>query len=233
LQAIPLEAFRGWQITFRSTNAGMCHQLYVNGSLADWTDTIGQRRFLLDADTSVREIAIVAVDSAHRTTDLSQNLPPKLLQSGWVYRASVVRAIGMSRRCRVALFEDHATGQLSSSPTLVREVWPECAARWAWGEDAFGRGGFGYDGTFAPGLGKGAMGAGAFGMDTDLIMIEAPLQEEGSHQTILKTLTDDGQVAEAEIQFVGASPPPAPPVTITATDWDNQNNTLTLEIERG
>ena len=46
LRAHPL-AEGGTEVSFRSTNEGMYHQLYVNGRLADWCEEPSHRSFLL------------------------------------------------------------------------------------------------------------------------------------------------------------------------------------------
>ncbi len=231
LRTNDLDPPRGWEVVFRSLNAGMHHQLYVNGRLADWTDTPEQRRFLLAGAHAPREICVAAVAAEDRAADLSDQLPEGVRNTGWVYRASVVRFIGHAAADRVALHTDHATGELDPEPLVVREIWPAWAPRWAWGESAFGLGGFGYGGVGAPGLGKGAFGAASFGMDADLIHLAAELAEDGTHTLVLRTLASDGRFADAEAEQVAAHPPPTPPAALEVAGYDPQTHTLTLEIK--
>jgi len=222
---------RGWEITFRSGNSGLHHQLYVNGHLADVTDTTEQRRFFLPVDTSPREIAVVAVDSLHRKVDMSDQLPAAIRRPQWAYSASVVRSVAHNVGDRLSLHTDYATGQLDPQPLMVREIWPAWAPHWAWGEIAFGLGGFGFDGLRAPGLGKGAFGAASFGMDADTIPVYAALGEEGNHKIILRTITRDGRHIDMEAQDFAAAPPPSPLASIGVTGYDSVNHVLTLAIE--
>lgn len=231
LQANPLEAPHGWEITFRSTNGSMHHQLYLNGQLADWTDTTDQRKFLLETDSAPREVFIVAVDADCRAVDISKYLSPSLSRPNWTYQASVVRSTGHRPGDRLLLLGDHATGEMDSAPLMVRELCPAWAVRWAWGQGAFGLGGFGYGGLDAPGLGRGAFGAGLFGIGADVVSIVAALEEEGTHQLVLRTVDSEGQFTDSQIQTVAASPPPESPASVTITDYDSQNNTLTLQVE--
>ncbi len=231
VKAVALDPPRGWKITFRSENHGMHHQLYVNGRLADWADTTDQRCFILAADASPREILIAAVDTGNRTKDMSKHLSVELAEPDWVYRSSVVRSISYPKGWRVALLTDHATGQIDPTPVMSRELWPDWTVRWAWGESAFGLGGFGYDGIGAPGLGQGAFGAASFGIETDLLPLSTVLEENGTHKIVLRTITAQGQSADAETQNVDAHPPPAPPASAEVTDYDSQTTTMTLQIE--
>ncbi len=231
LRSIKLDAPRGWKITFRSGNTGLHHQLYVNGCLSDFTDTPEQRRFLLPADSGPREIAITAVDAICRGVDMSDRLPATLNSPGWVYSTLVIRSIRHHIGERVSLHTDHATGQLDAHALMVREIWPACMPRWAWGESPFGDDGFGYGGIGAPGLGKGAFGAGSFGMDADIIPMKAVLKDEGDHQIVLRTIAQDGRSTDAETRNFTAAPPPEPPASLTATQYNAETHTLTLEIE--
>jgi len=79
-----LAGLSGWEISFRSDNQGMHHQMYVNGQLADFTDTLSQRAFHVDLEDFPQEIAIVAVDSHRRMSDMSAELPSQLGQPTWI-----------------------------------------------------------------------------------------------------------------------------------------------------
>ena len=231
LRAARLDGLDGWEITFRSTNEGMHHQLYANGQLADWTDTTNQRRFFLSPDSGPREVLIAAVNTGYRTVDFSENFPAPIRQPSWVYRTSVVRPMGHSPADRLLLLSDHATGEMADEPLLTRDIYPQWVVRWAWGEDSFGLGGFGYGGINAPGLGRGTFGAGPFGMGGEVISISATLNEEGTHQLTLRAVDSEGQFADYQTQNVTAMPPPNPPAGLTPTEYDSQTNTLTLRIE--
>jgi hypothetical protein len=231
LNASPLEGLRGWEITFRSANEGMHHQLYANGRLADWTESPAQRRFVLDIEEAPRQVAIAAVSAANRAVDMSAHLPQGVRQPAWVHRLRVVRSIQHRPGSRLAVLGDHATGQMDPTPLVVLDLWPAWAPRWAWGEYPFGMGGFGHGGTGAPGFGKGGFGAGSFGMDADLLRIDVPLAEEGTHRIVLRTLGPDGRSADSAAQEVTATPPPAPATSLSATQYDPQAGKLTLQIE--
>lgn len=231
LQAIALAVPLGWQVTFRSTNDGMHHQLYVNGKLADMTDSVAQRCFFLDSEAFDREIVIAAVDAASRTVDMSTELSPQFPQQSWIYKRSVLRAAELGSGGQVEVLGDHATGQIDPVPLAIRQLTPEWSSQWGFGKDSFGSGGLGYDAGGAVGLGKGAFGAGLFGVDTELASISAPLPEEGTHQVMLRVVAATGQYADGQVAYQSASPPPDPPAGLVATSYDNQTKELTLQIQ--
>ncbi len=219
-----------WSIRFRSDNVGLHHQLYLNGRLADWTESSEQRDFFCASPPSSLSIRIAAVSAAHRTTDLSGLLPAEEILPAWIHRPQVVRRPSARAGAVLEILSDHTTGQVSDEPLASVEVWPVWVPRWAFGEDRFGRGGFGYDGSAAPGLGEGAFGAGMFGMDADLLDIEAELRESGTHRIVLRTRLPDGQVTDLDPVNVQAAALPAPPAGLTALSYDEQNQQLQLQI---
>ena len=220
----------GWTIRFRSANAGLHHQLYVNGRLADWTDVLQQRCFAIPQPTGIASIRVAAVEASARTTDLGEQLPPEERQPSWAYRPRVVRPADRRPGEVLEILSDHATGQLSDVPVASAEVSPAWVARWAFGDDPFGQGGFGYDGVSAPGLGQGAFGAGLFGMGADLIEVEAALAEEGTQQIVLRTRRPSAEVADGDPLYLQVAPPPAPPAGLTPLDYDHQTQQLQLQI---
>lgn len=222
----------GGQVSFRSSNVGMCHQLYVNGRLAQWTEAAEGRSFRLPPDARPRQVVVAAVAPALKAVDFSCRLPQEVRQPPWVYRPLVVRDPRYGRGCRMALLGDHASGRKDDRPLAVTEVWPEWAPRWAWGEGFFGRGGFGLDAVQAPGFGAGCFGGGLFGADEAALDLVASLAEEGVHHLALRLLGSDGAIVDGPDAAFLAHPPPAPPRSVTAVAYDNLNQILTLQIER-
>jgi len=220
----------GWTVRFRSANAGLHHQLYVNGRLADWTDTPEQRRFLLEDPIAPLAVRVASVPASLEATDLGEQLPPGDYSPSWIHRIRVVRSISNSVGDVVEILGDHATGELSEAPLASTEIWPTWLLRWGFGEDGFGEGGFGYDGTEAPGMGAGAFGAGSFGMDTDLIALDVCLQEEGTHKIVVRTRSRDGQVMDAPVQYVSSALPPVLATGLAVNAYNSQTKQLTLQI---
>ena len=224
-----------WLVRFRSTNAGLHHQLYINGRLSDWTDTPDHRRFFIDEPVVAPvSVCIAAVDAEYRMTDLSEQLPADDRDPSWVFRPQLVRSASGRSGDVVEVLGDHATGgDLSLAPLASADAWPVWIPRWQFGEDRFGQGGFGYDGNCAPGLGNGAFGAGMFGMNADLIALEAVLVEDGTHRIVLRSRAADGQVTDSDSIYIDADPPPDAAEGLTATNYNQQQKQLTLQINQG
>ena len=217
----------GWRLSFRSPHAGAHHQLYVNGRLADATDTPDQRSFHLDPDGPAL-VAVAAVPAERRWEDLWRQLPPEALPS-WVYRPRVLRSPALAAGDVVEVLGDHAAGgAVDESPLASAAAWPAWASRWSFGQDLFGGGAFGWDGALAPGLGEGAFGGGPFGLDADLIDLSAELAEEGAHAIVLRTRSPDGTCTDAPQPPVTSAPPPAPPTGLAVESYDPPTGALTL-----
>ncbi|GAH00459.1 unnamed protein product, partial [marine sediment metagenome] len=103
LDARKLDPPRGWVVTFRSGNADSYHQMYVNGRLTDWTDTLSQRSFELDTESFPLEIVVAAVDRDHRADDLSDQLPSGLNQHAWFDQSTVVYRPEHQRETRIVV----------------------------------------------------------------------------------------------------------------------------------
>ncbi|MGC9455373.1 MAG: hypothetical protein ACP5HU_10990 [Phycisphaerae bacterium] len=217
-------------VTFRSQHTGSVHQLYVNGRLADWTDTTGARSFTLDEPPAC-ELIVAAVAPSQRARDFSRLLPADAGGPSWVFEARVPRLCELGRDDRLELLDDHATGELDPVPAASAQAWPASVPRWAWGEDRFAGGGFGFDGSQAPGAGMGAFGAGGFGMDAGTIDLRVATPEPGEHTVVVRSAGDRGATADAQPQTFVASPPPQAPGSIGVVAYDPQSKTLTIQIE--
>jgi len=230
LRATPLTNGSGWAITFRSSHVGYCHQLYVNGALVAWTDTPVGRRFVLDADYAPALIAIGAIAPASRTKDLSDQLPSGASTPSWIHEFRVLRELTHRAGDEVRILGDRATGEGATVSLGRVPLWPAWMPRWAFGEDPFGQGGFGYDGQRAAGL-RGLFGVGEFGFDLDAVSIPAPMPEEGTHELVPETIAADGQTAQGASITVEVTPPPRPVDALRVETYDVTSNTLTLNIE--
>ena len=227
LAAVPLAWPGGWLVTFQSGNAGMCHQLYVNGSLASWTDTPQERSFVLDVATCQRQIAVAAVEPASVSQDFSALLPAEAGRPSWIYHRQIARSRELPPGSRVEILDDHATGRIDDQPLASVEVWPEWGPAWSNGPwDGFGFGGVG--GTD---VGTGAFGTGPLGVDQGLVVLQVPIKEEGTHRVILRAVLPDGSQSTAIEESVEVALPPAPPQSIDILGYDISTSTLTLQIQ--
>lgn len=227
LAAVPLGWPGGWLVTFQSSNAGMCHQLYINGCLASWTDTQQERSFVLDAANCPRQIVVAAVEPASASRDFSSLLPAEAARPSWVYRRQIVRSRQLPPGSRVEFLDDHATGQLDDKPLASVEVWPEWGPAWSDGPwDGYGFGGVG--GTDS---GSGAFGSGPFGVDQGVVVLQASLKEDGLHRVALRAVLPDGSVSPLVEDSVEVTLPPPPPQSIDILGYDIPTSTLTLQIQ--
>lgn len=224
----PLQA-GGWEISFSSGYVGMHHQLYLNGTLADWTDTRGQRRFWLPPCDAPRDAAVVAVAPGDRMVDFSNDSGGMLSAPPWTARRVVVRSPSASRAAKVVLL---CRGPGSEQPTLLtqKEHWPAQSSRHGLGQDALGKGGFGYGGQAAPGLGKARFADGPFGFEQAVMVLEAALLQEGMNELTVGMIDVLGRQTFLPAQNVLSLPPPPPPDSLTIIGYDRQTLTLTLNI---
>jgi hypothetical protein len=194
-------------VGFVSPYESMHHQLYVNGRLDQWTDLPVQRQFVAVLPPAPVRLAVAAVAELSRRDDSSGDLPG--LMPPWVYRLRVAQTPAMAPDDQVELLDDHASGVLSPVPLDVAPAWPEYQVRWAFGQDIFGAGAFGFDGCEAAGMGCGAFGEGMFAFDSPLLELEALLEEEGTHRLVIRIRSADGKTRDlaSEIVEVPALPP--------------------------
>ena len=172
---------------------------------------------------------MAAVDPASRATDFAELLASDGAMESWLYRSSVVRDIRYPRGATLSLLTDHGTGTIDEQlPLALVQLWPDSLPRWAWGEDAFGLGGLGFDGFSAPGLG-GAFGAGMFGIGADTVTIEAAIVEEAAHALVLRVNYPGGSHCDAPAGTVLAAPPPLPP-RLKVIGYDADNAAVVLAI---
>ncbi len=232
IQAHPL-AEGGVEVTFRSSQVGLHHQLYVNGRLVEWTEDPAHRSFLLAELPSACRLVVVAVECPDRQTDFSSVGGAVLARPSWVFRAAVPRGPWRGPGERVALLGDHAAGQMDEELLAVADVWPAWAVHLGWGRDAFGNSAFGFDSSAAPGFAAGVFGAGPFGLDGEVVYLEAALAEEGLHRLGVRRIQPDGRYTDGQEMTFLCTAPPAPPERLEATAYDAQTGMLTLQLERG
>lgn len=230
LLLMPLRRPLGWRLTFRSGHDGLHHQLYVNGRLADATDTVAQRWFEWTAQPFPQELAVAAVAGAYRWEDRSAELPAETACPPWVYRPPVRREVRHHPGDRLAVYHDSAGGTISDTPALLRDLWPPGTPHWGWGCGAFGRGGFGLDGDLAPGFGSGPFGAGPMGVDMEQIDLDLPLTHDGLHAIELRVVAPDGRRSPAVADSFPAHPPPPPLKALAATHYDPNTHMLTITL---
>jgi hypothetical protein len=227
--ALPL-AGGGWKISFRSGNEGCRHQLYINGRLADWTSDAGQRAFIVTMPGGACEAVIAALDADDCGQDFSAMLAGAWASGAWVYQASVLGDNAYRPGTTLQLLTDHCTGTPNPTPVASAQAWPASCPRWAWGEDSLGQGGFGYDGSLGPGMGRHAFGVGPMGIGWRIVTLQAPLAEEGTHQIVIRATSPDGRYSDLRAVNFPATPPPPPPASLAFVACDTESGTLTVTV---
>ena len=112
----------------------------------------------------------------------------------------ISRSCEFARNSRLALLSDHGTDRIDPTPLASAAAWPAGVARWAWGEDAFGSGGFGVDASISPPFGSGLFGKAMLGIDEDVLVLQAVL-DEGPQRLYLQSTSISGQTT---IRFLEA-----------------------------
>ena len=213
------------RVTFRSTHATMYHQLYVDGTLAAWTDTPAQRCFVLGPSHRLRQVAVVAVDDADRQNDFSATIAPLLPTIAALYRTTAPQVPPCREGTAVSLLElvDGAPPRLLDR----RELWPTASAHLGFGYAGFGERCLGFDSR--GGLGEGVFGGGIFGLPQGQVVLSASLPT-GPHRLTIRTTWPGGAFFDEAAQTITIDPKPQPPSAIEATSYDAQTDTLTLVV---
>lgn len=230
LELFSLRRVLGWRVSFRSSNKTY-HQLYSNGRLIDFTDSIDQRSFEIEADKFPQLLVVVAVEGQDRCNDLSAQLPADIRRPPWVYSMDIIRSNIHQPGDMLTVFDDHTSGTMEIYPSLSVGILPSSVAVWGFGVGSFGEGGFGVDGSDAPGFGGGEFGVGPFGIGGTLLPLNMGLCEEGTHNIEMKVVSPEGITSAPITDNFDAYPPPAPAVSITPTSYNSETNRLKFTIE--
>ena len=216
-----------WQIDFTSPHTGLCHQLYANGRLADWTDTATTRRLVFHALAQAAQLQVAAVDPSDRTRELHILLPAASVPA-WVFRTFVAPPAAAPADAVICLLTD-----AGGVDTLLaqRPAYPPNAPRMGMGLDAFGKSACGYGAGLGAGLGNGVFGLSPMGMDRVGQELTAALTTEGL-QHVRVSIRWPGGMVDLPAQSVLAMPPSTPPRAITVVDVDTRMHVLTVEITR-
>jgi hypothetical protein len=206
-------------ISFRSANAGACHQLYANGRLAAWTETPDQRELTAPAPTGPARLVVAAVDPLLRDLDFASRLTSEQRGDGWVFVAAVVAGPTCRPGDQAVLLAGAVGGELDEAPLDVAELAPAWAAPAGFGQGAMGVGGAGFD-AGGPGLGLGSFGDGPMGLDASRIELTAAFDDETPRRLVVRTVWADGQTSDLPEMLFTPAPPPQPPAGISATSYD-------------
>jgi hypothetical protein len=223
-------------VSWHSSYAGMCHQVYLNGRFAGATLDAEQRHLVVQAPTSFQaavrvEVIAVAPEEAH--LDFSRELDPAPAGSGRV-RLTLLRSQTLPMEATANVYGDHGTGQIDYAEPLNPvpiPVWPCQRDKAGFGLAQFGAGDFGYDSAAAVGFGKGSFGHGQFGLDADVLEWIGPPLPLGRYRfgiRIADVSGNEGPACESETILVVPAAQPAAGLDLAS--FDPQTNRLTLRI---
>jgi hypothetical protein len=223
-------------VTWRSSNAGMLHQVYLNGSLAGVTVDAEQRRLPVQAPGSfvsaVRATVIaVAAEGAH--VDFADDLE----QAGTIgdrIRLTLLRSQTLPVGATVNVYFDGGTGQIDCIAPVNDSpipIWPCVQDKTGLGMGCFGVGDFGYEAAAAIGFGKGTFGRGEFGLDADSIEWIGPALPAGQYRFGVKITDGLGNEGPAsEVGPVALVPAATPAAKLNVVTFDPDVNQLALRV---
>jgi hypothetical protein len=219
------------RVEFASSHADLCHQLYVNGVLAEWTDQSDQRSFVLSGCASPAVVTVAAVDEADRQSDLSGQLPPGQTDPPWQVSFQVPRSVQYLPGQRLEATEAPPGGAGAVRTLASEEFWPVWLPRWAgastqpFGADLAALAGGGL------GLGLGCFGAGDFCVDADTVNLAVAFDEPGAHAVQLAVTGDAGLFVQGPVRTIQVDVPPLPPAALNVVAYDATAGLVTLSIQ--
>lgn len=222
-------------ITWRSCNAGMLHQVYLNGWFAGVTIDVEQRQLVVQAPGSFQSalrVEVVAVEPKDAYVDLANELDPP--QAIGRVRLSVLRSQSLPPGAGIDVYFDNGAGQIDYSKPLNAAsipVWPCLQDKAGSGRAQFGTSDFGYDSAASVGFGKGSFGNGQFGMDADTVEWISPPLPLGKYRFGVKVRDACGNESVArETDSIAVVPPPKPAAALSIVAFDRQTNQLRLRV---
>ncbi|MBN1508732.1 MAG: hypothetical protein JW955_17925 [Sedimentisphaerales bacterium] len=223
-------------VTWRSSQAGMLHQVYLNGRFAGVTCAAEQRRLVVQSPivspTAVR-VTVIAVAPTDAHLDFSDALGQAAVSSGRV-RLTLLRSQTLPLGTTADIYHDNGTGQIDyATPVNAAPIplWPCLHEKAGLGTAQFGTGDFGYDSAASIGFGKGALGRGQFGLDADCLEWISPALPLGTYRLGVRIADADGNLSPA----VETGPVPVvaaarPATGLDVASFDPHTHQLTLTV---
>ena len=210
-------------VKWHSTSSDMLHQVYVNGRFAGVTVEPMQKQLIVPISLSVKtavQIEVFAVEPGYSDIDYSAGQS----QAG---RAKIEfpRTDNLPTGGSVDYYLEN--NRLSNRSIKIQ---PEFADKGGFGLSSFAMSDFGYDGSCAPGLGKGNFGFGWFGFDCDMLCWQSGQLEAGSYKFDIKITDNLGNTTdEQETEEMTVIPPATPAKKLKIKSFDKQSGKLILE----
>jgi len=223
-------------VTWRSSQMGMFHQVYLNGRFAGVTCDAQQRRIVVQSPGSLQSavrVTVIAVAPADANVDFADALDQATVCSGRV-RLTLLRRQTLPLGATANIYHHGGTGQIDyTTPTNTAPVpiWPCMQDKAGLGMAQFGTGDFGYDSAASIGFGKGALGLGQFGVDADSLEWISPALPLGTYRFGVKITDTSGNVGPAvEMGPVPVVPAAKPAAGLDVATFNPQTNRLTLTV---
>jgi hypothetical protein len=201
----------GWVVHFASSNADLCHQLYVNGRLEDFSEHAEQRELFCREQAAPAQLAVAAVEYNARGQDFSSELG--LSPPAWQFVRRVARSMSLRRGDRVELLWDEGSGTMQNAPVLSEEAWPAWMHRQAFGEEYFGQESF-----------------GGSALDGEPIVLAWLIGQSGTYRFLVRTRDTWGRCADSPPITFDAALPDEQDATLLASAFDQTSKTLTLSL---
>jgi hypothetical protein len=223
-------------VTWHSSRAGMCHQVYVNGRWAGTTLDAEQRHLVIHAPNSFQaavHLEVVAVEPGEAHIDHTPELEPPETGSGRI-RLAILRSQTLPIAATANVYLDSGTGQVDYTDPLNAApipIWPCRQDKAGFGMAQFGTGDFGYEAAASVGFGKGSFGQGQFGLDADTIEWTSPPLPLGRYRFGVRIADAQGNEGPAvETASVTVIPAAQPAAGLELATFNAQTNQLTLRI---
>jgi hypothetical protein len=211
-------------VKWHSTNIDMLHQVYVNGRFAGVTVEPMQRQLIVPIPLSIKtavRIEVFAVEPGDSDIDYSSGQS----QAGRV-KIEFPRIDNLPTGGSVDYYLEE--NKLSNRSIKIQT---EFADKGGFGLSSFAMSDFGYDGSAAPGLGKGNFGFGWFGFDCDMLCWQSGQLEAGRYKFDIKITDNLGNTADGHIETETETiiPPAMPAKELKVKSFDRQSGKLILE----
>jgi hypothetical protein len=222
-------------VTWHSSCAGMCHQVYLDGRWAGATLDAEQRQLVVHFPSSFLSavrVEVIAVEPQDAHVDFSQALE-RPVGSGRV-RLVLLRRQTLPRAATANVYFDHGTGQIDYNEPLNPApiaIWPCRQDKAGFGMAQFGASDFGYDSAAAVGFGQGSFGQGQFGLDADTIEWISPVLSLGRYRFGVRIADAAGRESPpCETEAIPVVPAACPAAGLEIVAFNEQTYQLTLRI---
>ena len=223
-------------ITWKSSNVGKLHQVYVNGELAGITSQEQEREIIVPGKANYKgniSVHVFAVDIKNVFDDFSEEINDAMT-NGRV-QLNFVRLASLPCLGSFNVYSNDGCGEINFAKAVNTSCIPllaSCCDKTGFGMGSFGKDDFGYGFAAALGFGMGNFGCGEFGADADVVVWQSAELNSGCYRYAVKVQNELGIESEAleaggEIVVIAAE---ARAEGLSPVSFDKQTNKLVLRI---